>query len=363
MSTVIDAMNDNEKQRLTNSSTTAFKACRKKYWWGYELGIRREVDAKALRMGSNYHWGLDQLKRGFSIESTLEELEKYLTAFQPTAIDDYEWKIECQTVYCLLGAYVWRWGDSLKIVESEFEFRVPLVNTATGAASKLFDLAGKIDGIIDIGDGRLATLEHKLIGQDISSESDYWRLLQLDSQPTIYIKAAREKGYDCSTCFYDLTRKPTIKPCNVPLVDENQVKIVLDRDGNRVRNATGKFRQTADKDQGFVLQTRPMTTKEWSDKLMNDISERPDFYFHRREVPRLDQEINEYFSELWEIQKTIRDAQNNGRWYKTVTFNTCPFCPYYSLCSSHYDPCQPLPEGFIKTDNVHQELGETDAAA
>ena len=45
-------------QLLTYSRQQSFKTCRKRAWWEYEVGVRRIVDAKALRMGSAYHAGL-----------------------------------------------------------------------------------------------------------------------------------------------------------------------------------------------------------------------------------------------------------------------------------------------------------------
>jgi len=347
------------KQLLTHSRVQCFKTCRKKHWWAYEIGLRAEVDAKALRMGSIGHAGLDAIKRCGSVEQAADVVHAaYATC--PDNKDVYEWAIERETVECLLRGYHWRWQDSrLEIVASEQEFHLPLRNQATGYPSRLWDLAGKIDGVVRLEDRRLAVQEHKFLGEPIGQESDYWRRLQIDPQVTIYTYAARESGYDTSTVLFDVVRKPTIRPEAVPICDGEGLKIVLDADGERVLTKQGKPRQTGSTADSYVVQTRPMTPDEWAGKLLADIRKRPDFYFSRHEIARLDSDIADCLEELWDVQETMRDAQLRNRWYKTVGRDSCPWCPYFGLCTSRYDPKDNgVPEGFVKLENVHPELEE-----
>jgi hypothetical protein len=122
-----------------------------------------------------------------------------------------------------------------------------------------------------------------------------------------------------------------------------------------------KPRETADTKSGWVLQTRPMTVTEWSGKLTEDITNYPEAYYARQEVPRLDQDIEEYMEELWDIQNVLREAQRNQRWYRTVHRDSCSFCPYFGLCSSKYNTTNgEAPEGFEFVKSVHPELEEED---
>ena len=212
--------------------------------------------------------------------------------------------------------------------------------------------------MIRLEDGRLAVLESKTVSEDIAWDSEYCTRLQLEAQPTIYIIGAREQGYDVATVLWDATRKPTIKPTSVGVCDDLGAKIVLDFHGQRVRTERNQWRQTGDAAKGYVLQQRNMTPEEWSKKLTADIAERPGYYYQRREIPRLDSEIEEIKTELWDLQKTIREAQQNRRWYKTVAFNTCNTCAFWALCSSKYYPADTLPTGFIITQNLYPELSE-----
>jgi hypothetical protein len=345
-------------------------------------------------MGSAGHEALDRYKQTDDVNvAVLAVQEQYEDC--PEGFDLYEWQMESTTVQCLISGYAWRWGDaSLTMVASEQSFELPLVNPETGKATPLFNLAGKIDGIIQEDDRKLV-LEHKFIGEDIGPESDYWRRLVLDGQITLYTYAARQLGHDVSGVMYDLIRKPTIRPGKIPILDDDGLKQVIDEYGNRIRNKSikpkktcekckgegvfpdvqenreldpcpctlGKWRQTADKERNYFLVSRDMMPEEWQTKLLADITERPDWYYQRQEIARLDDDIEEMCAEVWEIQQTIRTAQKTGRWYKTVNHNTCTFCPYFHLCCSKYDPdVDAIPEGFECVANVHPELNENPTA-
>jgi CRISPR/Cas system-associated exonuclease Cas4 (RecB family) len=271
--------------------------------------------------------------------------------------------MEVETVVALVAGYQWRWQEQpLEVLASEKAFQGQLVNRLTKGVCRVFDIAGKIDGIVKLEDGRIAVLEHKLQSDDLDPGSDYWRRLQMDLQVSFYVYAARSLGFKVDTVLFDVARKPSIKPSAVPLVDEDGFKIVLDKDGQRVMTKDGKKpRESGDTAAGYTLQVRPMAADEWVDRLLEDIGNRPTWYYARQEVPRLDQDIDEMRDELWDLQNVLRDAQRNGRWYRTVT-RECPFCPYFSLCTSKYDPQRSLvPDGFTFISNKHPELGDIDA--
>lgn len=348
------------KQLLTNSRQQSFKTCRKAHYFGYELGLRKIDDARALRMGSAGHAGVESLGNGGTIADACAAVESHYTNC-PQQFDLYQWQIEYETMRRLVCAYQWRWAnDGIKNVRTEFAFQHPLVNPSTGAATPIFDLAGKIDGIIELEDGRLAVKETKFLGEDLGADGSLWRRLRRDSQISIYMIAARKSGFDVSTVLYDCIRKPSISAVPIPLTDENGIKIVLDSSGERIRNASGKkkWRQTGDTERGWIIQTRPMTIREWGDRLTKDIVERPDFYFVRKEIPRLDGDLAETESELWEVQLAIREAERSGHWFRTVNRNTCPFCAFDSVCDNPVNPKSP-PIGFEILSNVHPELGDS----
>lgn len=347
---------------ITNSRMGAFKTCRKRHWWEYEIGLRPIVDAKALRMGSAYHLGLDHLKLGHGVQAAIEGVRAFYHQIHVDSAESQErLDFERETVVCMVHGYDWRWANSwLDVIETEKSFRLPLINPSTGSSSRLFELAGKIDGIVRLEDGRLAVLEHKLQSDSINLDGDYWPRLQLDSQCTLYVYAARQMGFDVATVLWDVARKPTIRPSQVALTDENGFKIVLDQAGQRVMTKDGKKpRETPDTKSGWTLQTRPMNLAEWIDKLHGDITSYPETYYARNEIPRLDQDIEELCEEIWDIQNVLREAQRSQRWYKTVHRDTCSYCAYFGLCTSRFNPeVEAIPEGFELLENVHPELEE-----
>jgi len=309
-------------------------------------------------MGSAFHAGLEHLQDGLDLAvGALIEYYKYC----PPIIDPDDWQIELETITRLVCGYAWRWtDDNLEHVATEQTFRLPLRNPDTGKSTPNFEFAGKIDGIVRLEDGRLAVLEHKTTSESLSSDSLLWKRLRIDTQSSLYMLAARELGYDVSTVLYDVVRKPMIRPSNIPVVDVDGLKIVTDQNNVRVFTKAGQPRQSADAKQGYTLQTRRMTPTEWGERLNEDIGNRPDWYFARTEVPRLDDELNECRQELWDIQKSLRDAQRNNRWYRTCNRDTCAWCSYFDLCSAKFNPTFDLvPEGFEYVTDIHPELGDS----
>jgi hypothetical protein len=345
------------KELLTHSRQAAFKQCRRKAFFSYELGLRRIDDARALRMGSAFHEGVEQIGHGESLATACNAVRAKYERCPPT-FDAHEWAMELETVLRIVCAYQWRWADdSLSYVAVELPFELPLVNPATNKPSKLFSLAGKIDAIVKLEDERLAVKESKLLSDDLGLDSPLWRRLRIDEQISLYMLAARQLGYPVETVLYDVARKPSIKPNDVPVLDELGAKIVLNERGARVKTEKGSWRQTGSTEHGYVLQTRQMTADEWGEKLSADIAERPDFYFARVEVPRLDQDLDLFARELWDIQQQLRGAQKDKLWYRTVSRDSCPYCPYFEICSDGRDVSKVAPEGFEFVYDKHPELG------
>jgi hypothetical protein len=203
----------------------------------------------------------------------------------------------------------------LQFVAVEQSFQIPLLNPGSGHPSRLFMMAGKIDAIVKLPDGRLAVLEYKTAGEDIGPAANYWLRLRCDPQISLYMLAARALGFNVSTVLYDVTRKPTI----------------------RLRKEEGP--------------------QQYGVRLLADIGERPDYYFGRREVPRLEQDLAEFRLELWQQAGPLRDAQRADRWFRNVSKMTCSYCPFAELCLN----CTPIstdapPAEYEILSDVHPEL-------
>jgi hypothetical protein len=349
---------------LTHSRMSCSKTCLRKHYYQYELGVRKDRDSQPLRMGRWVHECADMFAKKVPVEeicnrirTAYSETPAWVTT--PELLD--EWMVECETVIQLGFGHAWRWSeDGYDVIASELEFRLPCVNPDTGAKSLIWVLGGKCDRIVRLPDGRLALWELKTTSDPIDPDSDYWRRLRIDQQISMYYLACRELGYDISTVIYDVIKKPTIKPLQIPLLDENGIKIVLDSNGDRVYLQNGKPRQAGDEKQGWVLQHRLQTAGEYSDRLYNHIRANPDNYFARHEIPRLEQDLKEFSYEVWQIQKLLRNCQKTGHWYRNTTACISPWrCEYLEICTQGIDLSEDVPQGFVKLNNVHPELGET----
>ena len=308
---------------LTHSRMSTAKTCLRMHQYRYELGIRRDRTSQPLRMGSAVHAGIDLLAQGKTLtEAWIEIRGEY--ADVPDWADPDDWRTEAEKVCRLVAGYEWRWGeDDCEVIATEQAFNLPIKNPDTNATTPTFTFAGKIDKIVRLADGRLAIREHKTCGVDISVDSDYWRRLRIDQQISGYMMAARALGYCVETVEYDVIRKPSIRP-------------------KLIGGGKDKVRETAD---------------QYGVRLTDDIAERPDFYFARMEIPRLEVDLREFEAELWQIQQTLRQHQLTGRWFRNTGACLHPYkCDYFDLCCNGYEHTDATPTGFVRVDDLHPEL-------
>jgi len=359
----MSALAEHRDRRLTYSRLQCAKTCLRKHYLLYVLGLRPDREAQPLRMGRAFHRGLELATRVSRDEAILAALADYDAGPPPECDEErqYAWWVERETVARLLAGHFWRWAEmdaQMEVVATEETFEAPLRNPRTGKASRTWTLAGRRDRIVRLPDGRLAILEYKTTGSDIEPDADYWKRLLIDSQVSIYWLSAVDAGLDVETVLYDVTRKPTIRPRQVPVLDGNGCKIVVGPDGERVFNKDGKPRQSACREQGYELLSRPEAPEDYGERLARDMGERPDHYFARREIPRLPDDLDEARYELWAWGQILRDCERHGRWPRnTGACNGFGRCACWDLCTGGFDPADGVvPEGWVQVDDVHAEL-------
>ena len=317
-------MNREARDRLTATRLATLRQCPRKHYFRFELGLSRIRTSDALRLGAAFHRGLELHNSGVEPAEAIDEATAGYAGV-PEWADGFAWQVERETVRSLLAGYFWRYeNDDIEILEVERTFEVPLVNPRSGRPSRTFVVAGKIDAIVRLADGRLAVLEYKTAGEDISPESAYWLRLRCDPQISMYLLAARAIGYDAATVLYDVTRKPTIRPRSRP---------------------------------------QPETPEQFGQRLLADIGQRPDYYFQRREVPRLEDELEEFRLEVWQQAKQLLEARRHGRWFRNVHRFTCGTCDFADLClnGTRVAPGE-APAGYELLTDVHPELATGDHA-
>lgn len=343
---------------ITNSLLANARRCLRLHFYKVACRLVRVRTSTPLRLGGVFHEGLELHRKGEA-----DAINQATAAYDqvPEWADAEAWAVERETARQLLAGHLWRYeADNLEFLAVEQQFELPLVNPDTGRASRSFVLAGVIDGIVKLPDGRVAVLEYKTAGDDIGPESDYWLRLRYDAQISLYVLAARALGFDAATVLYDVTRKPTIRPCTIPLLDEKGLKVVRDAAGERVLKKDGAPRQTADSEKGWVLASRPETAAEFGARLLADLGDRPDFYFQRREVPRTEDVLAEFQTELWQQAQYLKTVQQKSLWFRSVSTVNCRSCEFKDLCLGGYvvTPDGPAPTGFVRVENIHPELAD-----
>lgn len=358
-------------QLLTHSRWSCAKRCLREHFYRYELGVVKDRENDAPRIGRIFHLGRELLDSGWTLEKVMRAIRGIYQNNIPNWVkeeaDFFSWHIEKEVCVRLVEGHFNRWGDeSSETIAPEHAFEIPIFNPETGGRTSNFRLAGRIDAICKLSDGRVALKERKTTGVDISPEADYWARLRLDSQISLYTHAAKFEGYDVETIIYDVTRRPSIRPhASVPEVDEDGIRIVVDLStGERVKNSrTGEWRVSEDKTKGYVFASHPETVEEFSERLRCDIASRPEFYYQRQEIPRLECDLDEFRFELWQGQQLLRECQRTGRWFRNTASCLSPFkCEYFSICTSGADPSVVIPEGYKKLETVHPELEEKNDA-
>jgi hypothetical protein len=165
-------------------------------------------------------------------------------------------------------------------------------------------------------------------------------------------------GYLVQLVLWDAIKKPGLSLNQVPILDDDGLKIVFDAEGNRVKTKNGaKWLESADKKAGYVRQTRPETVEEFGERFNKDMAARPDWYFQRREIA-----FTELEHDIWQTQKLILHHQKLGVWPVGATPGCCitPYrCEFYDLCANGFNPPDALeyvPDGYKRLDWVHPEL-------
>lgn len=291
-------------------------------------------------------------------------------------------------VRALMFGYAHRWaGDDYVTISAEEAYHLPVINPATGAASRTFTQGGKFDGVIE-RDGKVYLLEHKSSSEDIiDPDAVYWRRLEIDSQVSHYVMANWMMERKVDGTLYDVIGKPGIKPRALTIAERKQIAEegvyfgfkVSDAELERVKEASEKIdsfkeikKQTnADNKKrekaGEPIQEIPQYVLDGADadvresielyeaRLARDCIENGNKYYQRKVITRLDQDIAEYAGELWDVAQSMLHARNNEANYRNsgacMTYGSP--CEYLGVCSGYDSIDSP---NWERSESVHSEL-------
>ncbi len=316
---------------LTNSAMRVFRRCAREYSYAYEHGYRPLAESdETLRFGTLMHSALE----AWWLAGEGRQLDAAIEALRPLAADEYD----LVRAGVLMQGYDARWAsEQLDVIAVERQFRAPLVNPETGAASRTFELAGKLDAIVrDQRDGLVKLVEHKTTARDIGVGSLYWKQLTLDAQVSLYFAGAKASGHEIAECIYDVIGKPALRP----------------------HKATPEESRKYTKDGRLYANQRAVdeTPDEFRARLTAHVAKNPDRYYQRGTVVRLEQEELDAAYDTWSIARLIREAQLADRWPRNV--DACErfgrMCAYWPVCSGEASIDDET--RYARIDNVHVEL-------
>lgn len=288
---------------ITNSSITQFKRCRKEF---YHRNVRQLVsrfEGEARGIGTAVHKGLET-------GSTDDAMKCFDDIFASSQEEADKLEVQKATVTAMLDGYFSLYG---KQFDGQFwpekRFNVPIINPATGAASRRFRLAGKADGLL-LNDTGYWLVEYKTTGV---MDKTYVDRLSLDAQMTTYLCGLqRQDNISIEGVIYRIIRKPTIR------------------------------------------QRQKETILQFTARLTADYKSRPDFYFYEERLYRSKEDLHEFERELWDIAQDMGECHKQGRWYRDTTrCGTFGRCDYMDLCLRKSDAEQLFVE---KVNNSELEV-------
>jgi hypothetical protein len=250
----------------------------------------------------------------------------------------------------LLRGYAARWHDNpYQPFYIERLMLADLINPATQRISRTYRLAGRVDVLATYHD-RNILIDHKTTSQDIQDPAgSFWRQLVVESQPSHYMLLALQNGIKCDDAVWDVVRKPSISPKKLTKAEARSVV------------ATQKY---------FDI---PVSESTWADvawlseretpelyeaRLTYDCThERPEWYFQRRSIPRLDSELLDHAKDLWDVGQDILNSRNMDRHIRNS--GACMLygspCKFLGICSGYDSSAS---DKWTRKAQIHNELPE-----
>lgn len=299
---------------LTNSRAKVARSCARKHHFEYELGFRAVAATEDLDFGNLIHellaaWWLRAI---FGVD-----VEERLTAAM--ALLETKKKLDLfvrMRALTMLNGYHARWcNEPFYALSVEQTFEGPLINPDTGAESKLWRLAGKLDVVVIDADGKKWLIEHKTSNEDLSPGGFYWRRLRMDPQVSIYFDGAKLLGHDVAGCIYDVLGKHTLRP-----------KLATPVESRKFTAKGALYANQRDTDE---------TPEEYCARLVEATTAKPEDFYVRIEVPRLESELDDARRDLWQQAQRIREDERLKRAPRNP--DACSLygktCPFFDVCS------------------------------
>lgn len=334
---------------LTASRLKVWQACPRQHLYRYEMARVPLAQSRALSLGTAAHAGLERWWCAIRDGAVAYALPAALTAAETAFPSDDPYAVAM--LRALLTAYDARWSgwaQTVRVIGVETPFEAALTHPTLGQSARTWRVAGKIDVLAELADGRVAIIEHKTSSQDASAGSDYRRKLTLDPQVSTYFEGASALGHAADLCLYDVLRKPAIKPL-----------LATPEDKRKITKEGTLYKGQRDRDE---------TPLEYEARLIEAIAQEPDRYLVHAEIVRSDQERENHRWALWYAVRAIEDTR---RAIARAAGDVRAVPQHAHACLAYGSPCAYLPvcEGtasiddatlYARLESPHVELSENE---
>lgn len=303
----------------TYSMWSLFRNCRKACEYRYELGLTPREKDPNLSFGSLIHDALQTWHGTRDLTAVLELIDRACA----TRTSDEGVRRDWHLARAMMTGYAARYPtEDFTVVALEKTFEGPIVNPATGATSRSFVLAGKVDGIVRIGDDHYI-LEHKTAA---TIDADYLERLWTDFQIAIYSHYVEQSlGIPITGVIYNVLGKARLQQGKGETEEEYQVRRadLIAKSKTGTTTAKRKLPESDDEFQARLIE-------KYADPAM----------FHREMLYLSRDRFEVLRAELWELTQAFLDARRRKVFYQNTAFcfhHNRP-CAYFPICRSNGNP-------------------------
>ncbi|MCG3133833.1 MAG: hypothetical protein HMLKMBBP_01098 [Planctomycetes bacterium] len=330
-----------DRSVTTYSMWSLFRNCRKAAQYRYVLDLVPIERDRNLAFGSLVHEALEIWHRTRDLAATLDHVDRACA----NRAGDEEQRRTWHLATAMLRGYAARYPtEDFEVVALEKTFEGEITNPATGAASRSFVLAGKVDGIVRVGDEHYL-LEHKTAAV---LDSSYLERLWTDFQVTLYsFYIEQTLGISIAGVLYNVLVKARLQQS----AGETEAEFETRRAELIAKSKSGK---------SSAQRRMPESDEEFQRRLAEKYADPAMFHRERLYVSR--EQFDTLRAELWELTQAFLDARRRGVFYQNTSqcFQYGRPCPYFALCRSGGNPN--VIDNLYEKLPPHQEL-RADAAA
>ncbi len=193
------------KTTTTYSMWSLFRNCRKACEWRYIQELVPLERDHNLAFGTVIHKCLEIWHGGRDLGAVLDFIDRTYPNRAQEEDQKRDWHLAAAMMKGYAACYA---SEEFDVVALEKTFEGSIVNPATGASSRSFVLAGKVDGVVRIGEEHFL-IEHKTASQ---VDADYLERLWTDFQIVLYSRYVEQTlGIRIAGVFYNILVKARLQ--------------------------------------------------------------------------------------------------------------------------------------------------------